>query len=67
MGGLDSANLHHIRVSNVIIETQKKTRYPIKQGVIPPLLTLIENREFLRYSNCRGGTPPIAECGRTLL
>jgi len=35
--------------------------------VISPLLTLVKNREFLGYSNCRGGTPPIAECGRTLL
>ena len=39
----------------------------LKMWCNPPLLTLVKNREFLGYSNCRGGTPPIAECGRTLL
>ena len=36
-------------------------------GVIPPLLASAKSRGFLGYSNCLGGTPPIAECGRTLL
>ena len=35
--------------------------------VIPPLLASAKSRGFLCYSNCLGGTPPIAECGRTLL
>jgi len=35
--------------------------------VIPPFLTSVKTREFLGYSSCRGGTPPIAECGRILL
>jgi len=35
--------------------------------VIPPFLASIKNRGLLDYSNCRGGTPPIAECGRILL
>ena len=33
----------------------------------PPFLASIKNRDYLCYSNCLGGTPPIAECGRTLL
>jgi len=37
------------------------------EGVIPPLLASAKSRGFLGYSNCLGGTPPIAECGRTLL
>jgi len=35
--------------------------------VIPPFLTSVKTRVFLAYSSCRGGTPPIAECGRILL
>ncbi len=38
-----------------------------KATVIPPLLASAKSRGFLCYSNCLGGTPPIAECGRTLL
>ena len=36
-------------------------------NVIPPFLTSVKTRVFLAYSSCRGGTPPIAECGRILL
>ena len=36
-------------------------------GVIPSFLTSVKTRELLGYSSCRGGTPPIAECGRILL
>ena len=38
-----------------------------RASVIPPFLTSVKTRVFLGYSNCRGGTPPIAECGRILL
>ena len=41
--------------------------YFAKESVIPPFLTSVKTREFLGYSSCRGGTPPIAECGRILL
>ena len=41
--------------------------YPFIGAVIPPLLASAKSRGFLGYSNCLGGTPPIAECGRTLL
>ena len=39
----------------------------IGSSVIPPFLTSVKTRELLGYSSCRGGTPPIAECGRILL
>jgi hypothetical protein len=39
----------------------------LSQTVIPPFLTSVKTRVFLAYSSCRGGTPPIAECGRILL
>ncbi len=35
--------------------------------VIPPFLTSVKSRGVANYSNCLGGTPPIAECGRSLL
>lgn len=38
-----------------------------QDNVIPPFLASIKNRNFLSYSNCLGGTPPIAECGRIFL
>ena len=41
--------------------------FDIDDTVIPPLLASAKSRDFLGYSNCLGGTPPIAECGRTLL
>jgi len=56
-----------ILIANAYFLPSKRFRKALLAAVIPPLLTLVKNRKFLGYSNCRGGTPPIAECGRTLL
>ena len=35
--------------------------------VIPPLITEVKSRGYAAFSNCLGGMPPIAVCGRSLL
>jgi len=35
--------------------------------ITPPFLMSARSRELINYSNCLGGTPPITECGRSLL
>jgi len=37
------------------------------ENVIPPFLISVKSRGLINYNNCLGGTPPIAECGRSLL
>ena len=49
------------------ITTTAKEAFIVGASVIPPFLTSVKTRELLGYSSCRGGTPPIAECGRILL
>ena len=61
-------NMPHIHVhyqeNAAIIEIPTGS---VIQGVIPPLITEILSRGYAAFSNCLGGTPPMAVCGRSLL
>jgi len=46
-----------------VLDAQPGSILTVLRNVIPSVKT----RVFLGYSSCRGGTPPIAECGRILL